>query len=67
MDLLNLIVSNPIELTNFLGNAQRAGHALMPMTVNYAYKNVTTGELFVIEFENFNIEKDFDPCLLTMS
>ncbi len=66
MDLLNLVVSNSIELTNFIGNANRAGHALMPMTINYAYKNVTTGEIFVIEFEHFDLDKEFDPCLLTM-
>lgn len=66
MNLLNLIVSNAPQLTHFLANAGREGHALMPMTINYAYKNVTTGEIFVIEFEHFNFEKDFDPCLLTM-
>lgn len=67
MNLLNLIVSNSIELTHFIGNAQRKGHALMPLTMNYAYKNMTTGEIFVIEFEHFNIEKHFDSCLLTMN
>lgn len=64
MNLLNLIVSNSIELTHFIGNAQREGHALMPMTINYAYKNMTTGEIFVIEFEHFNIKKHLEPCQL---
>ena len=63
MTLHNLIVSNDIELTHFLGSAQRECHALMPIPIHIGYKNLDTKELFIIEYKT--IENELEPCIPT--
>lgn len=60
MTLNHLIVSNPIELTFFIGDANRANQALMPLSIHYGYKNLSTGEVFIIEYDK--IENELEPC-----
>ncbi len=60
MTLNNLIVSNPVELTFFIGNANRANQALMLLPIHYGYKNLSTGEVFIIEYDK--IENELEPC-----
>lgn len=65
MTLNNLIVSNPVELTFFIGDANRAGQALMPLVIHYGYKNLSTGEVFIIEYDK--IENELEPCTPTQN